>query len=217
MNIMTKMSDMARSEGDPRVLRSGPSSLGAADRLAKALGWFSIGLGVSQLLAAPRYTRALGVEGKEWFVRAAGAREITHGLLSLSPDKKAGLWSRVGGDAFDIAALSAAMRDNPKRANVETALWLVVGITLLDIIGAQAVTARHSRRRGQARDYSDRSGFPQGVAQARGAAADFETPSDMTAAPQTARASRVTGRTSKASAAIADTGSAGAETPATAH
>jgi len=217
MNIMTKMSDMARSEGDPKVLRSGPSSLGAPDRLAKALGWFSLGLGVSQLLAAPRYTRALGVEGREWVVRTAGAREIMHGLLSLSPDKKAGLWSRVGGDVFDIASLSAAMRDNPKRQNVQTALLLVAGITLLDIVGAQAVTARHSRGRGQARDYRDRSGFPQGVARARGAAADFETPPDFRAAPQTARVSRVTGRSSKASAAIADTASANAEAQVRAH
>jgi hypothetical protein len=205
MNIMTRMTDMARSEGDPKVLRSGPSSLGTADRLAKALGWFSIGLGVSQLLAAPRYTRAFGVEGKEWFVRAAGAREITHGLITLSPDKKAGLWSRVGGDIFDIAVLAAIMRpDNPKRDNVGKALAAVIGVTLLDIAGAQAVTARHSRRRGQARDYSDRSGFPQGVAEARGAAADFEVPSDMTAALQSPKASKVTGRSSKASAAIAE-------------
>lgn len=217
MNMMIRMSDMARSEGDPKVVKSGTSSLGASDRLAKALGWFSLGLGLSQILFAPRYTRALGVEGKEWLVRTAGAREITHGLLSLSPDKKAGLWSRVGGDAFDIAALLAALRDNPKRPNVETALWLVAGITLLDIIGAEGVTVRHSRRRGEARDYSDRSGFPQGAAQARGAAADFETPPDYRAAPQTARASRVTGRSSKASAAIADTGSPLTELPSTAH
>lgn len=217
MNIMTKVSDMARSQGDPKVLKSGRSSLGAPDRLAKALGWFSLGLGLSQIFAAPRYTRALGVEGREWLVRTAGVREITHGLLSLSPDKKAGLWSRVGGDAFDIATLLAAMRDNPKRHNVETALWLVAGITLLDVIGAQGVSTRHSRHRGQARDYSDRSGFPQGAARARGAAADFETPPDYRAAPQTARASRVTGRTSKASAAIADSGPGSADAPTTAH
>lgn len=203
MNIMTKMSDMARSEGDPKILKSGPSSLGAPDRLAKALGWFSIGLGVSQLLAAPRYTRALGVEGKEWVVRAAGAREITHGVLSLSTEKQAGLWSRVGGDLVDIATLALAMRDNPKRDNVKTALTAVIGITLLDLIGAQSVAARHARA--APRDYRDRSGFPQGIERARGAAADFEVPPDFRAAPQTAGASRVTGRSSKASAAIAET------------
>ena len=189
MNLMTRMSNMARSEGDPKVLKSGPSSLGASDRLAKALGWFSIGLGLSQILAAPRYTRALGVEGNEWFVRMAGMREITHGVLSLSVDKQAGLWSRVGGDAFDIATLASIMRnDNPQRENVRMALIAVLGITALDLIGAEAVTMRHSRargrNRGQVRDYRDRSGFPRGVQAARGIARDFETPADMRAAPQ---------------------------------
>ena len=58
------ISNIARSKGDPKVLHSGPSSLGAADRLAKALGWFSIGLGVAELVAPERFTRALGMEGK---------------------------------------------------------------------------------------------------------------------------------------------------------
>lgn len=207
MNLLTKAAGVARSEGDPRVLKSGPSSLGAPDRLARGLGWFSLGLGLSQLLAARRYTHALGVEGREGLVRLAGVRELTHGLLSLSVDRKAGLWSRVGGDALDMALLAAALPNNRKRPNVEKALWLVAGITLLDLAGAQGFTARHSRSKGTRRDYSDRSGFPQGVMQARGRAADdFETPPDYRAAPEAARASRVTGRTSRASAAFLEAG-----------
>ena len=80
------VANIARSKGDPRVLRSGPSSLGGADRMAKALGWFSIGLGLTELIAAKRITRALGMEGKEILVRAYGVREIGPGLISLSPD-----------------------------------------------------------------------------------------------------------------------------------
>ena len=48
-------------KGDPKVIHSGPSSLGAADRMAKALGWFSIGLGLTELIAAERIARALGI------------------------------------------------------------------------------------------------------------------------------------------------------------
>ena len=47
------ISNIARSKGDPKVLHSGPSSLGAADRLAKALGWYSIGLGLALPRQAP--------------------------------------------------------------------------------------------------------------------------------------------------------------------
>jgi hypothetical protein len=181
---MTYLSNIARSEGDPKVLRSGPSSLGTSDRLAKALGWFSLGLGLTELLAPGRITRALGMEGKEGVVRAFGAREIGHGLLTLSPDKQVGLWSRVAGDGLDIATLMGGLRDdNPKRDNVAIALAMVLGVTLLDVIGAQSTTVRHSRNRGERRLYRDRSGFPRGVQAARGAARDFTTPPDMRAAP----------------------------------
>ena len=145
------------------MLQSGPSSLGAADRLGRALGWFSIGLGVTELLAPRRITRALGMEGHEGLVRAYGAREIGSGMLSLSVDKDAGLWSRVAGDGLDIVTLLTALRPgNPKRGNVGLALMMVPGITALDVFGAAAVTARHSRRNAPTPNYRDRSGFPRG-------------------------------------------------------
>jgi len=182
--MMTYLSNIARSEGDPKVLRSGPSSLGTSDRLAKALGWFSLGLGLTELLAPGHITRVLGMEGKEGVVRAFGAREISHGLLTLSPDKQVGLWSRVAGDGLDIATLMGGLRDdNPKRDNVAIALAMVLGVTLLDVIGAHSSTVRHSRNRGERRLYRDRSGFPRGVQAARGAARDFKTTPDMRAAP----------------------------------
>ena len=168
---MTYLSNIARSAGDPKVLRSGPSSLGTPDKLAKALGWFSLGLGLAELVAPGRITRALGMEGKEGLVRAYGAREVLAGIVSLSADKQTGLWSRLAGDGLDVAALVPGLRDdNPKRDNVGLALAVVLGVTLLDVIGAQATTARHSRNRGQRRLYHDRSGFPKGIEAARGAA-----------------------------------------------
>jgi hypothetical protein len=85
------VSNIARSDEDPKVLRSGPSSLEGADRMAKALGWFSIGLGLAELIAAKRIARALGMEGMEARVRAYGVRELGHGIVSLSPDTHLGL------------------------------------------------------------------------------------------------------------------------------
>jgi hypothetical protein len=181
---MNYLSNIARSEGDPKVVHSGPSSLGTSDQMARALGWFSIGLGLTELVAPHRITRALGMEGQEGLVRAYGAREISSGILSLSTEKHVGLWSRVAGDGLDIATLVAAMRpDNPKRDNVGLALAMVLGVTVLDLVGAQGVTKRHSRANGRRRQYRDRSGFPQGVQAAKGAARDFQVPSDMRALP----------------------------------
>jgi hypothetical protein len=186
MNYLSSVTHkIARSQGDPKVLRSGPSSLGTSDKLAKALGWFSIGLGLAELVAPRRFTRALGMEGKEGMVRAFGFREIVSGVVSLSPEKQAGLWSRVAGDGLHIAALLRGLHDdNPKRDNVATALAMVLGVTLLDIIGAQSTSARHARRRGQQRRlYHDRTGFPKGVEAARGAARNFKVPREVQARP----------------------------------
>lgn len=177
-------SKIARSEGDPKIISTGPSSLGGADRLGKALGWFSFGLGLAELVAPRQITQALGMEGKEGLVRAYGAREIGAGVLCLSVDKQLGLWNRVAGDGVDIATLVTGLgKDNPKRNNVAIALAVVLGVTALDVIAAQATTTRHARGNAQPRSYDDRSGYPKGIQASRGkarevaeAGMDFGTP-----------------------------------------
>jgi len=117
------------------------------------------------------------MEGNETLVRAYGIREIGSGLLSLSVDKDKGLWSRVAGDALDVATLSSALNaGNPRRDNAKLALAMVAGVMVLDVIGALAVTTRHRRGSVDPRRYSDRSGFPRGVEQARGLARDAARP-----------------------------------------
>ncbi|MFG7490783.1 hypothetical protein D8770_24055 [Methylobacterium sp. DB1607] len=191
ISSLASLSNITRSEGDPKVIRSGPSSRGVPDSLAKGLGWFSLGLGLTQLLAPQRITRALGMQGKEALVRVYGAREIGSGILSLSVDKNLGLWSRVAGDGLDIATVMTALRpDNPKRDNVVVALALLVGITAVDLIDAQASTTRHSRAAGRRRSYRDRTGYPRGIKASRGAARDFNTPPDLRHAPPLAAVSQ---------------------------
>jgi hypothetical protein len=174
---------IARSEGDPRVQSKGPSSLTAADRLARALGWFSIGLGIVELVAPGRLARAIGLEDKEGLIGAYGARELASAVPTLSIDKPIGLAARIGGDALDLGTLATALhRDNPKRHNAAIATALVAGITLLDLAAYAGVKAAHRREPGSDRDYSDRSGLPQGTQASRGLARrDFETPPDYRA------------------------------------
>ena len=172
---MKFLANMTRKKGDPKILRTGPSSLGAADHLARALGWFSIGLGLVQLIAPERITRSLGMQGMEPLVRAYGAREIGTGVVTLSPDKRAGLWTRVAGDLLDIATLASALHwSNPKRDNAKVAMALVVGVTAIDVLGALALGSRHGRTSSQQRSFGNRSGFPKGLETARGSARDFK-------------------------------------------
>ncbi|MEN3289860.1 MAG: hypothetical protein V7634_4160, partial [Bradyrhizobium sp.] len=48
---MFHLSNLVRSKGDPKIVSTGPSSLTAADRLARGLGWFSLALGALELFA----------------------------------------------------------------------------------------------------------------------------------------------------------------------
>ncbi|HEX6843286.1 MAG TPA: hypothetical protein VF113_17255 [Stellaceae bacterium] len=170
MGYISMAANVVRAEDDPKVISAGPSSLSAGDRLGRGLGWFSLGLGLTQLLAPGVIAKPLGLSGNEGLLRAYGAREIGAGVLSLSTEKRVGLWSRVAGDVLDMTTLMTALRrDNPKRNNVKVALGLVAGVTALDVIAAQRAGGG-PHRGGSRRRYADRSGFPQGVQKARGAA-----------------------------------------------
>jgi hypothetical protein len=162
-------------------------SLTTADRLARLLGWMSLAVGVAELVAPGRIAKAVGLEGKENLLRAYGGREIASGVGALSIDAGPAMWSRVAGDLVDLGTLAAGARkseDQDQRRYAGYAIAAVVGVTLLDLFVASALTHQRSRSRGETRDYSDRSGFPGGAAKARGAANDFDTPAEYRSAPR---------------------------------
>ena len=173
----------------PRSPTIDPLSAQNAHSVARGLGWFSIGLGLAEVLAPRALTRGLGMEGHEQIMRAYGVREIATGIGILSSTHPLPwIWGRVGGDALDIATLATGLQqDNPKQENVELALVAVAGITALDVVCGASLArqslARHAspKRRGRrpAIDYHRRTGFPKPPEQMRGAARDFEVPRDM--------------------------------------
>jgi hypothetical protein len=151
------------------------------DQLAKNLGYFSIALGVAELLAPKALCNAIGVRGLEPVVRAYGAREVATGIAILaSHDPEPWMWARVAGDIADIATVATGLQqDNGKRDNNLLALAALVGVTALDVACASALGAEKGSRKTAITDYSGRSGFPRGLQAARGAARDFAVPEDM--------------------------------------
>ena len=165
---MFHLSNIVRSKGDPKLVEGGPSLKRPQDQLARALGWFSVGLGIMEFVAPRRVTETLGMEGHETMVRAFGVREILAGVMSLSVDKNAGLWARVGGDGLDAAALlSGLTSDNPKKGNIALALLMVGGIAMLDYRAAQDTKPRRPPPNARRKLYPNRSGFPKGLQAAR--------------------------------------------------
>lgn len=112
--------------------------------LGQLLGWFSIGLGLAEVLAPRALGRAIGVgENHSATLRMMGAREIVNGLGLLS-ERMPGTWawSRVAGDAMDLALLGAAARSpdaDPRRLAIAAAG--VAAVTALDVYASRRLQA----------------------------------------------------------------------------
>jgi hypothetical protein len=132
--------------GSPRV-RLQPAYRPRGTRRAEALlGWLSIALGVSALLAPRVISRATGMSERPVLLRAVGARELLSGLgLLTGRNRSPWLWSRVLGDAFDAALIGSAA------VHPGLAIRRVRSLGALAIIGAVAavdlmVSLRHRQR-----------------------------------------------------------------------
>lgn len=107
------------------------------DRLARGLGWFSIGLGLAHLLAPRAMAKATGMpEDRAGLLRAVGVRELASGVGILSRrEPTPWLWTRVAGDAMDLTLLSvAATQPGAQKSRVAAAGMAVAGVTVLDLL-----------------------------------------------------------------------------------
>ena len=108
---------------------------GNENQLARALGWFSIGLGLAEVAAPRGLAKVIGVHDHRVLFRVLGLREIASGIGILTQHRPAGwMWSRVGGDVMDLALLGAALTSaHAKRGKVAAVTAAVAGVTALDI------------------------------------------------------------------------------------
>jgi len=149
--------------------------------LAKNLGYFSIALGVAELVAPSTICRAAGIKGLEHLIQTYGARDIATGVAILtSHDPEPWIWGRVAGDVADMATVVTGLaQENDRRQNSMLAFTALAAVTLLDVVCASRLAGEKGGRKTAVADYSRRCGFPQGVHAARGAAQDFKVPADF--------------------------------------
>jgi uncharacterized membrane protein len=137
----------------PNVAATAPyQSIADQDRgtggesLANFLGVFSVGLGLAQVLMPGVMSRVVGIDHEDnrntTLMRFLGLREISHGVAILSnqqPEKA--VWSRVAGDAVDLALLGKALT-NPENNRSATlfATANVLAVTALDVMCAQLLS-----------------------------------------------------------------------------
>lgn len=120
-----------------------------ARQLANALGWFSIGVGLAQLLAPRGVSRAAGLDERPRLMRTLGMRELGTGIGILSQRTPAGwLWARVAGDALDLALLGWAGRSSRQRRRLALATAAIAGIAALDLVSSIDNTQRKKLEEG---------------------------------------------------------------------
>ncbi len=114
-----------------------------AARIARGLGWFSISLGVLEVLAPRLVSRVVGGRGdNSSLIRLYGIREIVSGAMIFGQGSKpaAAMWSRVAGDAMDIATLAVAASSSRHKGALAFATANVLGVTALDVYCAQELS-----------------------------------------------------------------------------
>ncbi|MCW2983025.1 MAG: cyclase/dehydrase [Conexibacter sp.] len=134
------------------TITSDSASRETVARTAEGLGWFSLGLGVPQLLAPSLVNRIAGIRDDgpaRTAQRIVGVRELAAagGILGM-PRPVPFLWARVGGDAMDLMLLGRAWarrRDSTPRLLAVTAQ--IVGVTALDLFTALNMTKDPTVRR----------------------------------------------------------------------
>jgi len=81
-----------------------------AERLAGFLGWFSIGLGLTSLVAPRAVARFIGARGESAdrkVMQLIGVQELVCGAGILGTRRPAGwVWARVAGDVTHLSMLS---------------------------------------------------------------------------------------------------------------
>ncbi|WP_347057788.1 SRPBCC family protein [Blastococcus sp. HT6-30] len=123
-------------------------------RAARVLGLASTGLGVAMLRDPQGVARVSGVDDSATalsVISVVGARELLHAPPLLA-GRPGWAWTRVAGDAMDLAALGIALshRDGERGRRLRNATAAVAGLAVLDLL-----TAARSRRpgsRGPARE-----------------------------------------------------------------
>jgi uncharacterized membrane protein len=131
---------------------------GNEGKVARGLGWFSIGLGLAEIAAPRGLAKLIGVRGDySGLLRMLGAREIASGIGILA-GRRSGeapsafwMWSRVGGDMIDLALLDAASRlRKSDQGRIAMATAAVAGVTALDVALSRRLSRPNGARNGGA-------------------------------------------------------------------
>jgi uncharacterized membrane protein len=110
--------------------------------LARSLGWFSIGLGLAEVVAPRGLGKLIGMKPTRQgmnVLRLMGLREIGAGPgMIANPTSRGWVAARVIGDTLDLALLAGLLAAGSKnRYKTLSALLAVLGVATLDLVATE--------------------------------------------------------------------------------
>jgi uncharacterized membrane protein len=145
----TALAPQVRPRGDAteRYQRLADDDRGTGgESLADFLGYFSIGLGLAEVLAPNVMSRVIGIKEPDdrsrTTMRLMGLREIGSGVAILSNQQPAkAVWARVAGDALDLALLGKTLSNaDNDRGRTLFATANVLAVAALDLMVAKQLS-----------------------------------------------------------------------------
>jgi uncharacterized membrane protein len=148
MSTMPSQADGSQSPGAATVTPTRDAGGAPERRLARFLGWVSLGLGIPQVLMPGAMCRLIGVRDdarSRFWMRMVGVRELAAATGILSSRRPVGwLAARALGDVKDLTLLGIAHTEAEDRRRLAMATGAVAGILATDALDAVALS-RSSR------------------------------------------------------------------------
>lgn len=139
----TKFDEKSATQSRPQTFRMIEERHAPSEDTARAMGWFSVGRGVAQILA-PGLVGALTGVRNDKLLRLYGLRELAVGAGILNSENPGSwMWARVAGDVMDFATILEVIASGDESRMDEAALSLVAvaGATMADVMCATTLSA----------------------------------------------------------------------------
>jgi hypothetical protein len=138
----SRFSEPMKPRGGARMACLTTDKLPGVD-LARGMGWFSVGMGLAQLLTPGLVGSLTGVRNNR-LLRLYGMRQLACGVGILNSEQPANwMWARVAGDVMDFATVleGLASGDENRTDEAFTALLGVAAATITDAACASSLQA----------------------------------------------------------------------------
>src|SRR5690349_13122050 len=121
-------------------ITNGRKNSSAMRKIAAGLGWFSVGMGVAEIVAPGAVSKLIGVKRKSSDTRWRGVRKLAAGIgLMQAPQSGMGLLTRAGANVLELSRMrSRSRRRGSNSGRAAIGLAALAGVAAICVKQARA-------------------------------------------------------------------------------